>query len=232
MSCLAIIPARGGSKRIPRKNIALVAGKPLIAWAIENAQQTKGVDRIVVSTDDLEIAEVSKKWGAEVPFIRPEEYARDETPGTDVILHAVRWLEENENYRPTSILLLQPTSPLREVEDIEKALELLNSGRTDSVVSVCPVHQHPYWMKKLDAEGRMSPFVEVAKEIDRRQDLPPVYGLNGAIYLVTRDALMNGRSFYTPNTLATIMPEEHSLDMDTEWDLHVADLILKARLTR
>ena len=132
---LGLIPARGGSKALPHKNIRQFAGKPLIAWTIETALACPMLDRTIVSTDDPEIADVSRHWGAEVPFLRPAELARDDTPGIEPVLHAVRWLGENEGYRPDYVMVLQPTSPLRTTEDIEAAIQLARDRQADGVVS-------------------------------------------------------------------------------------------------
>src|SRR5260370_5875896 len=157
--CLALIPARSGSKGIPYKNIASVGGRPLIAWTIAAARAATRVNRIVVSTDDPDIAQVSEALGAEVPFLRPAEMAQDDTPGTVPLLHALGWLEEHEAYRPELVMLLQPTSPLRSSVDIEAAVELLRDRNADAVVSVTPVSHHPQWMKRVEDGDRLKEYV-------------------------------------------------------------------------
>ncbi|NJN67375.1 MAG: acylneuraminate cytidylyltransferase family protein [Chloroflexaceae bacterium] len=229
MTYLAIIPARGGSKSIPRKNLALVAGKPLIAWSIQVALESQRLSRVIVSTDDEEIAEVAQEWGAEVPFRRPPELARDDTPGIDPIIHAVTWLEQHENDTPDYVVVLQPTSPLRTTQDIDAAVQLAQEKQVDSVVSVCPIHHHPYWTKRITDDGRLVPFLELEQDYYRRQTLPPVYALNGAIYLVQRTILLKQQSFYTEQTFAYVMPPERSIDVDTSWDLHLVNLVLEDR---
>ena len=226
---LGIIPARGGSKAIPRKNLAVLANKPLLAWTVEVAIQSDSLDRVVISTDDPEIAEVGKKLGAEVPFLRPREFATDRATSMDVILHAIRWFDENESYRPDHVLLLQPTSPLRTVTDIRKSIKLLLAKRADSVVSVCEAHQHPLWMKGINEEGKLVDLYPQSPTPTRRQDLPPVFALNGAIYLALRTFLLSERTFISERTYAYVMPENRSLDVDNPWDLHLADLILRDR---
>jgi CMP-N,N'-diacetyllegionaminic acid synthase len=226
---LGIIAARGGSKAIPRKNLAVLANKPLIAWTVEVAIQSDSLDRLVISTDDPEIAEVGKKLGAEVPFLRPGELATDTATSMDVILHAIRWFDENESYRPDYILLLQPTSPLRTVTDIHRSIELVFAKRADSVVSVCETRQHPLWMKGVNEEGKLVDLYPQSPTPTRRQDLPPVFALNGAIYLALRTFLLSERTFISDHTYAYVMPENRSLDVDTQWDLHLADLILRDR---
>ncbi|TFG71863.1 MAG: acylneuraminate cytidylyltransferase family protein, partial [Anaerolineales bacterium] len=225
LTILAIITARGGSKSIPHKNIVTVAGKPLIAWTIETALGSILLDRVIVSTDDPEIAQVSRTLGAEVPFMRPADLAKDDTPGINPVIHAMQWLEENERYRPDYMMLLQPTSPLRMPEDINAAIDLAKDKQADSVVSVCPVHKHPYWMKQITDDGRLVDYALPERKYTYRQELPVVYALNGAIYLTRRDILLKKSSFYTKNTYAYIMPPERSMDVDTVWDLQLVDLI-------
>ena len=227
--CLAVIPARSGSKGIPRKNLAKVAGKPLVAWTIETALACPLLDRVIISTDDSEIADVACCYGAEAPFLRPSELAQEDTPGIEPILHAVHWLDEHEGYRPDYVMVLQPTSPLRTAEDIKTAVQLAQERQADGVVSVCPAHQHPYWMKRITEDGRLADFLSLDHAYTQRQELPPIYALNGAIYLTRREVLLERRTFYTDRTYGYIMPLERSLDIDTPWDLHLADLILKDR---
>jgi CMP-N,N'-diacetyllegionaminic acid synthase len=226
-----LILARGGSKGIPRKNIVPLAGKPLIAWTIEAGVKSGVLDRLMVSTDDTEIAEVSRAWGAEVPFLRPQELARDETPSMDAVLHALRWLCAEQSYSPECVLLLQPTSPLRQAEDIQNSIALLLEREAACVVSVSQVEQHPYWMKRVAADGRLEEFLPEVAMPTRRQDLPPAYAVNGAIYLGRRDWLMANQSFYGPATYGYIMPPERSLDIDTALDLRLAELALKDKLS-
>jgi CMP-N,N'-diacetyllegionaminic acid synthase len=224
---LGLICARGGSKSIPRKNLALLAGKPMIAWTIEAALKSPSLTRAVVSTDDDEIAEVAKHWGADVPFLRPAELARDDTPGIEPVLHALRWLAEHESYHPDYVMLLQPTSPLRTTEDIEAAVRLARERGVDSVVSVTEAATHPYWMKRITENGELAELVPTEQEYSRRQELPPAYALNGAIYLIKVDTLMEQHTFYPDRTLAYVMPAERALDVDEPWDLYLADLVLQ-----
>lgn len=224
---LAVIPARGGSKGVPRKNVRLLGGKPLVAWTIEAALAATQVDRVIVSTEDEDIAEIARRWGAEVPFQRPMEFAQDETPGIDPTLHALQWLETHEQYRPEYVLVLQPTSPLRTAGDIDAAIRLAQDRQADSVISVCPALHHPYWMKRLTADGRLVDWLSEQPRYERRQDLPPLYALDGAIFLGRTEVVLAQRSFYTDRTYAYVTPLERSLDIDTPWDLHVAELVLK-----
>lgn len=227
---LALIPARGGSKTIPHKNIRPLAGKPLIAWTIETALACPILDRVIVSTDDQSIAEIARRYGAEVPFLRPAELGQDDTPGIEPVLHAVHWLDERESYRPDYVIVLQPTSPLRTREDIEAVVKLAQERQADAVVSVCFARHHPYWVKRITEDGRLADFLSLDHVYTRRQDLPPVCVLNGAIYLVRRQVLLERRTFYTDRTYAYVMLPDRSMDIDTPWDFCLADLILTEKM--
>lgn len=222
-SCFALISARGGSKGIPRKNIKLIAGKPLIAWSIEAALRSRLLDAVVVSTEDEEIAEVARQWGAWVPFLRPSELAQDDTPGVDPVLHALEQLLDFD-----SVLLLQPTSPMRATEDIDACIGLAHDMQASSVVSVSEPEMHPHWMYRLSADHRLQPIID-KPAILRRQELPPVYAINGALYYARADWLRRHHTFITTETLAFIMPAERSLDLDTMLDWKIAELLLKER---
>ena len=226
-SILGVIPARGGSKGLARKNILQLAGKPLIAYTIEAALGASLLARVVVSTEDDEIARVSRQYGAQVPFFRPHDLAGDESSIYSVLIHAVRWLEEHENWCADYILLLQPTSPLRKAEDIDGSIALALEKDADGVVSLYEARPHPYQTKRLTEDGRILQFISLTKAIDRRQELPPVYAVNGAIYLVKRSVLLEQETFYTERTYAYLMPPERSLDIDSRWDFHLAELVLR-----
>ena len=223
---IGLITARGGSKSIPRKNIRLLAGKPLIAWTIEAALQSDGLSRVIVSTDDEEIAGVSRKWGAEVPFMRPAELAQDDSAHIPVLIHAIEWLEQVEGTTVDYLMLLQPTSPLRICQDIELAIELALDKNADSVISVCEASTHPYFTRRITSDGKLRDFVPKPDGYLRRQVLPPAYAWNGAIFLVRRDILIEKQTIETEHTYAYVMPPERSLEIDTPWDLYLADLIL------
>jgi N-acylneuraminate cytidylyltransferase/CMP-N,N'-diacetyllegionaminic acid synthase len=222
---LAVVPARGGSKALPRKNLAMFGGRPLIAWTISAALGSQTITRTVVTTDDAEIANVAREYGAQVPFLRPPELAEDDTTGIAPILHAIRWLEVAEQYRPQIVINLQPTSPLRTSRDIDMALALLASNGVDAVVSVSAAADHPFWMKTVDSDGLMHNFLPQQSGVSRRQDLPPIYALNGAIYLAYREVILRNESWYTDRTAAYIMPRERSIDIDTLLDLRIAELL-------
>ena len=226
---MAIIPARGGSKGIPGKNIADIAGKPLIAWTIEAALASRIIDRVVVSTDDDKIAEIARNHGAEVPWMRPPELALDTTATVDVLIYNLQRLETEQNYIPDLIMLLQPTSPLRTSDDIVNAVDVYKEKDAKTVVSVCETSDHPYLVKKLDDTGQISTFMDISsgEQNLRRQDLPPAYVLNGAIYLTGRNSLLQQKSLYEKPVFAYIMPAERSIDIDTPLDMELARVILK-----
>lgn len=221
---LALIPARGGSKGVPGKNICALAGKPLIAWTIEAAQQAVCVDRVVVSSDDAAIVAVARQWGAEVPFVRPPELARDDTPGIDVVLHALACLPDVE-----WLVLLQPTSPLRTAHDIDAAVARCWEAGAPACVSVTEAPTPPWWLFRLTADGRLQSFLPDRQRPQRRQDAPTLYALNGAVYVARTDWLRRTRSFLTAETVAYAMPAERSVDIDTPLDLEIAACLLRQR---
>ena len=221
LKTLALIPARGGSKGIPRKNIKPIAGKPLIAWAIEAAFRSQLLQAVVVSTEDERIAEVARQWGAQVPFLRPPDLAQDDTPGIDPVLHALEQLPEFD-----AVLLLQPTSPLRTTEDIDTCIRLAQHTQASSVVSVSEPETHPYWTYRLGTDQRLQTLIDVPP-ISRRQELPPVYAMNGALYYARVDWLRRHRTFVTSETVAYVMPPERSVDVDTLLDWKLAELLLQ-----
>jgi CMP-N,N'-diacetyllegionaminic acid synthase len=229
MKILALLAARGGSKGVARKNLAPVAGKPLIAWVLEEARRCAAIDDLVVTTDDAEIAAVARDFGARTPFLRPAHLAQDDTPGMAPLLHALRWLIANEGSQPDLVMPLQATSPLPTAADMNAAISLLQERRAEAVISVTPVAHHPYWTKRLDAAGRLTDFIAQEQPVRRRQDLPPAYALNGALELVRTGVLLERPDDYARCALGLVLPAERALDIDTPWDLHLADLILKAR---
>jgi len=220
---VAIIPARGGSKGIPRKNLRNLAGKPLIVYTIEAAKKAKFVDGIIVSTDDEQIEEVSRLYGAEVPFLRPAELAMDDTPMLPVVQHVVQFLEEIGE-RIQAVVLLQPTSPLRTENEIDEAIMKLMKTNADSVVSVCETKAHQK-LFTLD-EDRLTCYSRT-ETVAYRQQLPKTYALNGAIYVVKRDVLMKENTLYGKDVRAVIMSEERSVDIDTPFDFFIAENVLR-----
>ncbi|MDD5249250.1 MAG: acylneuraminate cytidylyltransferase family protein [Rhodocyclaceae bacterium] len=219
---LGIIPARGGSKGVLRKNIRAVAGKPLIAWTIEAAKKSEYIDRLVLSSEDAEIIRVANVWGCEVPFVRPVELAQDGTPGIAPVLHAL------DNLRGYDyVVLLQPTSPLRTTSEIDGCLALCEARGAPACVSVTEPAHHPQWMHTVDANQHLKPLVE--HSATRRQDLPTVYAVNGAVYVAQVSWLPDSRSFIGDGTLGYVMPPLHSLDIDVEEDLILAECLLQRR---
>jgi CMP-N,N'-diacetyllegionaminic acid synthase len=203
---LGLITARGGSKGIPKKNLAPVAGKPLIGWTLEAAAASHCLNRTIVSTDDAKIASLCRDWGMEVPFIRPPSLAQDDSSHIPVVLHALEWLAGHDQYKPDYIMLLQPTSPLRTAGDIDAAVELAQDKKAPAVISVTEAHDHSYLVRKLNSDGSLSAFTSCDVDYPRRQSLPKAYALNGAIYLTRCDVLTSARTFEPVGTLPYIMP--------------------------
>jgi CMP-N-acetylneuraminic acid synthetase len=223
---LAIIPARGGSKRLVGKNIIDLNGKPLIAWSIEAGLGSKYVDDLIVSTEDKEIAKIAKEYGAEVPFVRPYLLSLDETSSMDVVLHAVSFMQKKAK-EYDYIMLLQPTSPLRDSEEIDSAVELLFEKDADAVISVCKTDHTPLWSNTLPKDLNMSGFLPKQSQ-KRSQELPEYYRLNGAIYIADTKRLLKERTFFlNDNIYAYIMPSEKSVDIDTKMDLLFAETLMK-----
>lgn len=217
---LAVIPARGGSKGLPGKNIRPAGGKPLIAWTIEAARGARRLDRVILSSDDAAIIAVAREWGCEVPFVREARLAGDETPTIDVVLDALSRLPGYP-----WVVLLQPTSPLRLASDIDGAIQRCVESGAPSCVSVCEARENPYWMYRLGEGGRLAPLIAGAVPT-RRQDLPRVFLPNGAVYVARADWLALERKFITTDTVAWEMPAQRSLDVDTESDLFQLQAIL------
>lgn len=227
---MALITARGGSKGLKNKNILPLAGKPVVGWTIEAARQAKLVDRVIMSTDSEEIAKVSREFGAEVPFLRPAELASDTASHNAVILHAVNWMIEHENYRPDYLLLLQPTSPLRTAEDIDASIRLAMESNADGIVSVFESHFHPLLMNKIAADGCLESYIadrpEPGSEAIRRQNMPRAYADNGAIYIVKIDYLLQHGKLRPTRTIPFIMPEKRSFQIDCQWDFELIEYLL------
>lgn len=222
---VALVTARGASKRLPRKNVLPLAGKPLIAWTLGAARAARSVRRILVSTDDPEIASTAKLYGGEVPFLRPAELAGDHAPHAGVVEHALRWLEASGDH-PDYVLLLQPTSPLRTAEDIDGIVAFASAKEADCVVSLCPAKDHPLLCRRLDDQGTVIPYLPQPEGYLRTQDLPPAYVLNGAMYLIRPRTFLEAQTLNPPGTLGYIMPEGRSLDVDDAADLKAAEWLL------
>ena len=231
MKILAIIPARGGSKGVPRKNVRAVAGKPLIAWTLEAALAATRIDRVVVSTDDAEIAKVASGLGAEVPFLRPAALAADASPTVDTLRHVVAELRAREGYTADAVMTLQPTSPLRTARHIDEAAALFAADpAAESLVSFVEVPHifHPRSVMTRDEAGYMVPFL-TEPQPSRRQDKEPVFARNGAAIYITRTSCLD-RFVFGGRLLAYMMDPACSLDVDDEADLTHADALLRARV--
>ena len=225
---LAIISARGGSKGVNRKNVRDLCGKPLIAWTIEEAKKSQYIDRLILSSEDKEIIDTGKEWGCEVPFVRPLELAQDDTPGIAPVLYSINTLTEKYDY----IVLLQPTSPLRTVDDIDGCIKQCIEEGSMACVSVCEVDKSPYWMYSLDENNQMIPILQMAEVPTRRQDIAKVYGLNGAVYIANCPWLLQEKSFLGNKTTAYKMTKEHSFDIDSELDMVIAESVCARKLTK
>jgi len=222
---LAVIPARGGSKGIPKKNIKICAGKPLIGWTIIEAQKSKYIDRLILSSDSSEIINVSKQFSIEVPFVRPEKLAQDHVPGVDPLIHAVNSLDTEYDY----VILLQVTSPLRTVTHIDKAIEFCIKNNVDSCISVYKTLENPHHFISIDKHHTVIPVI-TSESFIPRQNIPDYYKINGAFFMLKTNTLIKTKDILNKNTKAFIMDKESSIDVDTLEDFETADLILKKRL--
>ncbi|MEM3421386.1 MAG: acylneuraminate cytidylyltransferase family protein [Candidatus Hadarchaeum sp.] len=224
---LGVIPARGGSKPIPKQNIKSLLGRPLIAYTIVPARECKLLTRLVVSSEDEEVLEVARNYGAEVPFVRPKELADDLSLLTDVVKHAVLEVEKQEGKKYDYVVVLSPTTPLRTTADIDRALRKLIETGADSVISVTKVGScHPMRMKKI-VHDRLIDYVEEEVENMPKKLLPPVYLRNEAIYAVRRDVLVNQNSFKGRISCPYLMPPERSITIDTKMDFQLAEAVMK-----
>jgi len=210
---LGVIPARGGSKGVPGKNIRELGGRPLIGWTIEQAQGSRYIDRTVVSSDSSEVISVARKWGGDVPFVRPAALATDTAPGVAPAIHAAGELPGYDY-----VVLLQPTSPLRTSEDIDACIDLCILSGAPSAVAVSLVSESPYWMYQMGEDRRLSPLLGSKELVTRRQDLPPIYLVNGALYVALTSWLKEKGTFLSEETVGYVMPGERSADLDSEED--------------
>jgi CMP-N,N'-diacetyllegionaminic acid synthase len=223
---LAIVPARGGSKRLPRKNILNLNGKPLIAWSIEAGLKSKYIDEVMVTTDDDEIIDIAKKFGANIPFRRPGKLADDYATRPEIIRHTIKFYENEFNKKFDYIVFLQPTSPLRGAKHIDEAVEYMFRKNGDAVVSVCEVEHPIHWSGTLPEDQNMSKFLDNVIVQSRSQDLPINYRLNGAIYICdTQKFLDEGCLFLKENIFAFEMPQKISVDIDTKEDFEYAEFL-------
>ena len=225
MKNIALIPARGGSKGIPRKNVLPFAGKPLINWTIEAAQKSKYIDFIFVSTDDQEIAELSRKAGATVPFLRPSSLANDHSPSIDTVIHT---LTEFKNF--DNVFLLQPTSPLRTNLDLDASMELLIKSNSESLVSLSESQKHPALNFYINEDDKKIKKIINIPVPSQRQETQVSYTLNGAIYLSSTSSVIAKKTFLRESTIGYIMPVERSVDIDTQLDWEWGEFLLKRNL--
>ncbi len=226
---LGIIPARGGSKGVPRKNLRNLAGKPLLEYTAEAALASTRLSRIILTTEDLEIAEAGRQCGIEVPFLRPESLARDDTPMLPVIRHAVKTLEDSGD-RFDAICLLQPTNPLRRPEDLDNCIRLLDEQEADSVVSMLPVpvEFNPHWVWFSDSNGYLKIATGEEMPIPRRQDLPAAWHREGSVYVTRRDILIERNTFYGTKMIGYMMDPEKTVNIDTMEDWVRAEKLIEA----
>lgn len=227
---LAIIPARGGSKGLPGKNIKELCGKPLIAWSIEHAQKSKYVDELFISTDSQEIADVAEQFGAPCPELRPAELARDTAPSSEFIVYTLEKMKK-EGKSFDYFILLEPTSPLRDVEDVDKSIEMLvDNPVAESVMGVVRAEDsNPAFMVKIGEGGLMIPFMGKAETL-RRQDIPDAYYFEGTVYLSKCDAYMEKKAFYHDKTLPYVVPKWKSFEIDDIIDFTIIEAIMKMKL--
>jgi CMP-N,N'-diacetyllegionaminic acid synthase len=223
---LGLIPARGGSKTLKGKNLRPLGDRPLIAWSIAAVTSSTSIDRTIVSSENNEILTVARKFGAETPFVRPSDLASDDTPTIDVVHHALRSINETFDY----VVLVQPTSPMVTAGDIDGCVAKCIDLGAPACVSVTPVSKHPFWMYSISDDQRLFPIVENPRtRPSRRQDLPLVFALNGAVFAAKSDWIASQRDFVTAETIAYQMPVERSVDIDTDFDLKIAEALLTSR---
>jgi len=229
---LAIIPARGGSKGLPKKNIKPLLGKPLIGWTIEQAKESKYIDEIFVSTDSKEIADVSECFGVKVPFLRPEELANDSASSMSVILYTIELLEKQGKIFDY-VIMLEPTSPLRDSEDLDLAVEKLFSvNGAESIVGVCKVEAvHPVFLVS-QKNGFIDPYVNKEYKVIRRQDLDELYFFEGSLYISGTESLKTRKSFYHEKCLPYIVPKWKSFEVDDEIDFYIIENLMKLKLNK
>jgi len=232
-SILAVIPARGGSKGLPGKNIKELCGKPLVAWSVEQAKTSKYLDKIIVSTDDEKIAEKAKQYGAEVPFLRPAKLAQDGTPTIDVLIHLIDYLKDKGlNY--DILVLLEPTSPLRKKGDIDSAIEILveNYEVTDSVISLGEVHlENPHVMKVVE-NNYLKKLIQDSSNILRRQDYPDVYFPYGVFYGAKIESLLKHKTFYTDRAMPHFIERWQNYELDDVFDFLCIEAVMKEKMEK
>jgi len=221
---LGIIPARGGSKGLPRKNILSLANQPLIAHSIDQANQSKYIDKLILSSEDQEIIDICKSYKIDIPFKRPKSLSEDGTSGLDVVLHAV---ENIVGY--DLVVLLQPTSPLRHAKDIDNCIEKLINRNVNACVSVVETSKSPYWMFELNEHQNFIPVIKNVPLVSIRQELPITYAINGAVYVAKINWFIQKKEFITDETIAYVMPKDRSVDIDTKEDFLFAEYLFSKK---
>jgi len=230
MNAVAIIFARGGSKGLPGKNIRLLGGKPLIAWSIEQALSIKRIVRVIVSTDSEEIAEVARQYGAEVPFIRPEKFSKDDSPEWLAWQHAIKYLMEETEVLPELMISLPATAPLRIEIDIENCLDEYEKGGSDVIITVTDAHRNPYFnMVKTNEDGTVGILNSIDSKISRRQDAPEVYDMATVCYVVKPKFVIDNSSIFEGRVKAVHIPSERAIDIDTLLDFQITESLLNIR---
>lgn len=228
MRIIACICARGGSKGIPGKNIRPLCGKPLIVHTIETARRCQMIERVIVSTDSPEIAEIARKTQAEVPFLRPEELARDDTPKIPVIKHLINHLQNQEKYHPDIVVDLDPTSPLRTEKDIKACISMVAYEGAENVFSVTPARRNPYFNMVELVDGKVKLVKQLPTAVPSRQSAPTVYDMNASIYVWKTEVLMKTDTLFREKTRIYVMPE-WAIDIDSETDFEMVEHIAKLR---
>ena len=230
-SLTALIFARGGSKGLPGKNIKILAGKPLLGWAIETALAVPEINRVVVSTDDLDIAGVAREFGAQVPFIRPEILAGDTASEWDAWRHALRTLREFEGEFPDPFISIPTTAPLRLPEDIEACINAYREGDADIVLTITKAHRNPWFnIVTLNSDGTVEPVNKVDEAFVRRQDAPEVHDITTVVYVADPNFVMEKRGIFSGKVKAVSVPAERSIDIDTSHDFAIAEFLMNQRL--
>ena len=225
---LCIIPARGGSKGLPGKNIKKLMGKPLIAYSIEQANRSRYIDKVIVSTENGTIADISRRYGAGVPFMRPKKLATDKSTVIDVLLHAMDYMEKKEEFKFDIVVLLHATAPLRSVEDIDNAIKLLVEKKTENVFSVTPSYRNPYFNMVEITKGGLVKLVKKGN-FATRQSAPQVFDMNASIYVWRKDMLKTKKSVFLKKSRIYVMPRERSVDIDDHLDFKIAEMMLKGK---
>ena len=233
---LAVVPARGGSKGIPRKNLQLLGGKPLVAHAVATGLAASLVDRVLCTTDDPEIADAARAAGAEVPFLRPAELAQDASEDWPVFMHVLAWLDREAAWTPDLVVNLRPTSPLRTPQHVDDAIRLLLETGADSVKAVCLARQHPHKMWLRQADGRIEPYLKTPMRLSRGPDVPraeleDIYWQNGVVDVTRRTVILEHRVMIGPHVAGLVTEPADSIDIDTPLDLALAELVLARRAT-